>query len=152
IPGVGLEHAVSGQTRIPIQEIDAGERILDVRTRVAFRHDDANRRLADDVGFRADDREVVRCDGTQPVLTNRQRSDLEAADTAAGPAADFEVHDLAGRRKADAPREEGAAVLLLGAADRTVAVLSADAAELEDVRLSEEKVALLREEQVEPRE
>ena len=86
------------------------------------------------------------------VLADRQRADVPLADAAADLAAVVEVDDLARAGQADAAREERPAVLARRLADRDVVLLRADAAELEDVGLAQEEVALLGEEQAEARE
>ena len=81
----------------------------------------------------------------------------EYAPCAAGQARAAQDRDrLAGSDKADPPAEEEAHVLRSGSAARrrvaAAATLAADIAELEDALVLEEEIALLGEEQVEPRE
>src|SRR5690606_26569950 len=82
VPEVRLERSAAGQARIAVEEIDAGQRVVEVAGRVALGRDDADARLLEHAELRAHHRERIGADRAELVLADRQRAELPAADAA----------------------------------------------------------------------
>src|SRR5690606_4836695 len=113
--------------------------------------DHAHLRLGQDVGRVAADEQVGGIHHIRLILADCQRADVPATDAATDTATVLDVDWLAGAAQAEVAREVRTAVLATATGSRLVrvAAATADAAELEQVGVVEEEVALFGEEQVE---
>ena len=162
IPGLALEDPAAGQARVPVPEVGAHGRAVEVRVRVAVGDYESDVRLGEHVCRRPPDKEIRLAYVPEFRLPYRQCAEVEAPGAAAELAAVLDVDRLPRAAETDSSGKERPGILTEAAAEAaatstspaaaTAAASAADAAELEDVGVLQEEVALLGEEQPEPGE
>ncbi len=151
-PRFGFERAAIRQTGVLVAEVDARDRVVDIRERIAVRDDEADGRLGQHVGRDASYEQVRGLHALELVLPDCERTHRPTADAAAELAAAFETRRLSRGAQADATREKRQRILLEWARERRVHRALPDAPELVDVRILQKEVSLLGKEQSEPRQ
>ena len=90
-PGIGLQHAAAGQTRIQVTEVDANQRVVAIGVRVAVGRDHAHAGFLEHVRRSASHEHGAGIRGLELILTDRERADVPASHAAAELAASLEV-------------------------------------------------------------
>ncbi len=72
IPGLGLELSTPREARVVVDEVDADERVVEVRARIAVRNDEPQGRLREHVRSDTSDENVGSIDVFELALANRQ--------------------------------------------------------------------------------
>ncbi len=143
IPDVGLERAAARQPCVPVREIQTRQRVVEILTGIALSHDDTEIRLVENAGPRANDGQRPGIDVAERVLANGQRTEFETADAPTDLAAHFEVDGCSAWTQANTAGEKRQAVLGQRKEPRDLRLaLAADPAELKDIGLAQEEIAL----------
>jgi hypothetical protein len=135
-PDFAIHSAPAAEPAVQKAEIDADDAVVEVRCRIAIRDDHADARFPEHIGGDAADERGRRVDILESLLTDGERADVEAADTAADLAAIVEWDFIPVRPDAECPGKKRPAVLV-------------KSAELEDIDILQEEVPPLRKEQAE---
>ena len=149
IPKFGFDRSSVRKTRVLIPKIDPCETVVRIRLRVPVRDDEAHGGFLQDVGRHPADEEIPGLDTCELILLDRQRPHVPAAQPSAEFAAGLQIHGLAPGAQSDGARKERPGILGQRTLEGRAALPLADAAELKDVRVLQEEIALFGEKQTE---